>query len=336
MDVVVVQHTSTIDLCFRVFICIYCFFLNVCTGAVWGFTLSHQYIASVHHDKTIKLWNLFDKQNNCLVEKCQDNGPAHVLSHSSRIHSYDHVNSKQGDVVTICQGGLVYLWRNGINVKKCLLPSRSIMSFATGCPLYFCKYRAGLVVYNDDNYVYSARLEEDPGMTEEEKREGSKEAEVVAMEGAETVAMEEEKEVVAKEGAEKAGMEDKGEAGEKVEKVERTAERKGSVTANFIDEELNIIEQKEHEEEQQREQQRLQFKLKEKEKRNKAEEQKNVEVVEVVASMDDGATVDSHIVDQQAPMTEGPSEGEEEKADILEEKSPTAEAEPNAQCPVKE
>ena len=202
------------------------------------------------------------------------------------------------------------------------------MSFATGCPLYFCKYRAGLVVYNDDNYVYSARLEEDPGMTEEEKREGSKEEEVVAMEGAEKVAMEEEKEVVAKEGAEKVGMEDKGEAGEKVEKVERTAERKGSVTANFIDEELNIIEQKEHEEEQQREQQRLQ--LKEKEKRNKAEEQKNVEVVEVVASMDDGATVDSHIVDQQAPMTEGPSEGEEEKADILEEKSPTAEAEPNA------
>jgi hypothetical protein len=119
-----------------------------------------------------------------------------------------------------------------------------------------------------------------------------------------------------------------GEAGEKVKNVERTAERKGSVTANFIDEELNIIEQKEHEEEQQREQQRLQ--LKEKQKRNNAEEQKNVEVVEVVASMDDGATVDSHIVDQQAPMREGPSEGEEEKADILEEKSPTAEAAPNA------
>ena len=96
--------------------------------------------------------------------------------------------------------------------------------------------------------------------------------------------------------------------------TKRTAERKGSVSVNFIDEELNIIEQKEHEEVQQQEQQRL--KLKEKEKRmNKAEKQKDVESVqgvEVVASMDDGATVDSHIVDQQAPMTEGPLEGEAE------------------------
>ena len=126
------------------------------------------------------MWNLFDKPNNyksdnCLGEDCQKNGPAHELIHSSRIHSYDHVNNNDGDVVSICQGGYVYLWRNGTLFKKCLLPASSIMSFATGCPLYFCKYRAGLVVYNDDHYVYSARLEDDPGMTEDELKEGDEE-----------------------------------------------------------------------------------------------------------------------------------------------------------------
>ena len=78
---------------------------------VWGFTLSHKYIASVHQDVRIELWNLFDANNNCLVEKCQQTGPAHVLTHASRIHSYDQVNSESGDIVSICEGGTVYLWR---------------------------------------------------------------------------------------------------------------------------------------------------------------------------------------------------------------------------------
>ena len=104
-------------------------------------------------------------------DHCQDNGPEHVLKHSSRIQSYDHV-SVTGDVVSICANGCVYLWRKGMCIQSCALPSKNIMSFANQCPLYFCRFRAGLLVYNDDNYVYAARLEEDAGMTEEEKLEG--------------------------------------------------------------------------------------------------------------------------------------------------------------------
>ena len=42
-----------------------------------------------------------------------------------------------------------------------LLPSAGIHSFANNCPLYFVKYSFGLLVYNDDSFVYAARLEDD-------------------------------------------------------------------------------------------------------------------------------------------------------------------------------
>ena len=117
--------------------------------------------------------SIFDFLNTgtALGDHCQDNGPEHVLKHSSRIQSYDHV-SVTGDVVSICANGCVYLWRKGTCIQSCALPSKNIMSFANQCPLYFCRFRAGLLVYNDDNYVYAARLEDDAGMTEEEKLEG--------------------------------------------------------------------------------------------------------------------------------------------------------------------
>lgn len=41
-----------------------------------------------------------------------------------------------------------------------LLPSAEIHSFANNCPLYFVKYNFGLLVYNDDSFVYAARLED--------------------------------------------------------------------------------------------------------------------------------------------------------------------------------
>ena len=48
-------------------------------------------------------------------------------------------------------------------IPRMRLPSASIHSFANNCPLYFVKYRCGMVVYNDDAFVYAARLEVDTG-----------------------------------------------------------------------------------------------------------------------------------------------------------------------------
>ena len=122
---------------------------------IWGFQLSEKYFTSVHDDAPcIYLWHI--------KEDSQDDGPVFKLSHSSRVISYNITPSSQ--VVSICSDGHVYLWSAGRFVKRMMLPSAPRHSFLTtgGMP-YWTKYRCGIVVYNDDSYVYAARLESDDG-----------------------------------------------------------------------------------------------------------------------------------------------------------------------------
>ena len=84
---------------------------------VWGFDLSETQIVSIHDDRTAKLWDLLDRQHQePLGEAAMENGPTDVLRHGSRIHGYDF--TKSGDFVSVCDGGVVYLWRNGTCLKK--------------------------------------------------------------------------------------------------------------------------------------------------------------------------------------------------------------------------
>ena len=84
---------------------------------VWGFDLSDTQIISIHDDKVAKLWDLVDRESQSpLGEAAMENGPAMVLRHSTRIHGYDF--TQRGDLVSVCDGGVVYLWRDGFLFKK--------------------------------------------------------------------------------------------------------------------------------------------------------------------------------------------------------------------------
>ena len=84
---------------------------------IWGFDLSDSRLISIHGDRTAKLWDLLDDEHKePLGEAAMENGPAFVLRHDSRIHGYDF--TQNGDLVSVCQGGVVYLWRAGLLFKK--------------------------------------------------------------------------------------------------------------------------------------------------------------------------------------------------------------------------
>ena len=84
---------------------------------VWGFDLSDTRMVSIHDDKVAKLWDLVDGESQSpLGEAAMENGPAVVLRHSTRIHGYDFTQC--GDLVSVCDGGVVYLWRDGFLLKK--------------------------------------------------------------------------------------------------------------------------------------------------------------------------------------------------------------------------
>ena len=86
---------------------------------VWGFDLSATKMISIHDDKVAKLWRLESTVGGIrepVGQNAMNNGPSDVLRHDSRIHGYDF--SKSGDLVSICDGGFVYLWRDGELRKK--------------------------------------------------------------------------------------------------------------------------------------------------------------------------------------------------------------------------
>jgi hypothetical protein len=84
---------------------------------VWGFDLSDTQMVSIHDDTVAMLWDLVDREHQSpLGEAAMENGPAMVLRHSSRIHGYDFTQS--GDLVSVCDGGVVYLWRDGFLFTK--------------------------------------------------------------------------------------------------------------------------------------------------------------------------------------------------------------------------
>ena len=61
----------------------------------------------------------------------------------------------------LCLSLSLSLTHTHTHLPRMRLPSASVHSFANNCPLYFVKFRCGMVVYNDDAFVYAARLEDD-------------------------------------------------------------------------------------------------------------------------------------------------------------------------------
>ena len=183
---------------------------------------------------------------------------------------------------------MIFFWKigNGLLLKKSRLPSSSIMSFASGCPLYFCKYRAGLVVYNDDNYVYAARLEDDPGMTAEEEKEGMEKKENKENKIEEETKVEKEKETVE---VEERKVEEK-EAVKVEERQVEAGETEEEGTVEVDGGSGSLPDGRGKQQQQQQQQQQPQ-----------------------------GATAKDAIVDQQAPMIEGPATAQHEE--VLEEKA---------------
>ncbi len=131
---------------------------------IWGFQCSETHLATVHGDRTIKLWNLFADRDGETVpvgDDAQDLEPAFVLRQPARVFGFDF--TRGGDLVTVCSGSVACLWRNGTLCKHVRLPSYSVDTWASSAGLYWVKYRCGILAYNDDHYVYAARLEEDAG-----------------------------------------------------------------------------------------------------------------------------------------------------------------------------
>ena len=214
-------------------------------------SLFYLQLYKLHLLKCVRLFLIFLNTGTALGDHCQDNGPEHVLKHSSRIQSYDHV-SVTGDVVSICANGCVYLWRKGTCIQSCALPSKNIMSFANQCPLYFCRFRAGLLVYNDDNYVYAARLEEDAGMTEEEKMEGVELESVVEAEGEEEMEVVEVKteEKVVDDEVDNPVVEAENDEVEALEEKQETQETQEKASGNVVETHIELDSKEDSKEEE--------------------------------------------------------------------------------------